>query len=263
MSNISLPNTIAGGQTMDPRPIQANFDEVERFINADVFLTDGTRPLSGNLTLPGPATAPAHAVQKAQLDTATATTTAAIAAAVATASADATTKKDEAIAAAATDATTKADTALASAKAYHDSNTGAAAAGVELKFVQDFVGTTRTTSTTAQSFLSTGNIVNTKAGYYIVSVSIDVSVLTLGGFGTAGTFTADLYVDGVVNSSAMIWAVSPNANVGHRVTLSKVWIISNPADTALFEVKVRQVGTDGSFKCDGANHSFIQALFVG
>jgi hypothetical protein len=250
MSDISLPNSIAGGQTMDPRPIQANFDEVEQFINDEVLFVDGSKAMTGNLTLPGPATASAHAVQKAQLDAVIATaTTNATTAANATAAA---------ISTAASDATTKSDAALVSAKAYTD-----AKAHIETQFVQDVVGTTRTTNTTAQSFLSTGNIVNTKAGYYIVSVSIDVSVLTLGGFGTAGTFTADLYVDGVVNSSAMIWAVSPNANVGHRVTLSKVWIISNPADTALFEVKVRQVGTDGSFKCDGANHSFIQALFVG
>lgn len=251
MSDISLPNSIAGGQTMDPRPIQANFDEVEQFINDEVLFVDGSKAMTGSLTLSGPATASAHAVQKAQLDAVIATaTTNATTAANATAAA---------ISTAASDATTKSNAALVSAKAYTD-----AKAHIETQFVQDIVGSVLTTTSTAQTFLTTGNIVNAKAGYYIVSVSLDVNIKTVGGYGLMDPFVADLWVDGVIHPSQIVWNHSPTGHVGARQTLSKVWIIYNPADTALFEVKVRQVGgTLGSYECDGANHSFIQALFVG
>ena len=68
MSNINVPNDIAGGQTMDPRPIQANFEEIETFINDDVFTVDAQKALEGKLTLFAAGTEPDHAVNKAQLD---------------------------------------------------------------------------------------------------------------------------------------------------------------------------------------------------
>jgi hypothetical protein len=68
MSNINVPNDIAGGQTMDPRPIQANFEEIEAFINDDVFTVDAQKALEGKLTLFAAGTEPDHAVNKAQLD---------------------------------------------------------------------------------------------------------------------------------------------------------------------------------------------------
>ena len=303
MATISLANQILSGQLMDPRPIQANFADIATFINDECFTIDGSKALTSALTLSGAGTAAGHAVNKSQMDAANAAiiatasankTTAAnaTAAVIATASAnkvtaanattaaistaagdastkkaeaitaaasDASTKKTQAISAAATDATTKSNAALVSAKAYTD-----AKAHIETQFVQDIVGSVLTTTSTAQTFLTTGNIVNAKAGYYIVSVSLDVNIKTVGGYGLMDPFVAELYVDGNVHGSQIVWDHSPNANIGARQTLTKVWIIANPADTALFQVKVRQVGgTLGSYECDGAYHSFIQALFVG
>ena len=258
MATFSLANQILAGGPMDPRPIEANFTDTATFINDNALTLDGSKALTGALTLFGPGTADGHAVNKAQMDVADD-------AIVATATANATIASDAttaAIATAASDATTKADAAAelgtANAKTYTDG------VKIETQFVQDILGSVLTTTSTAQTFLTTGNIVNAKSGYYIVSVCIDVNIKTVGGYGLMDAFVGELFVDGDPHPSQMVLDYQPNGNIGARQTLSKVWIIANPADTASFQVKVRQVGgTLGSYECDGANHSFIQVLFVG
>lgn len=251
MSNVNLPNNIAGGQTLDPRPIQANFEALKTFINNDVFTVDGARALTGALTLPGAGTADAHAVTKGQMDVADAAISATVTAG------DAAT-----LASAATDATTKADAAQAAA--ISAANTYADGVGVETQFVADlsYSGTLNTTSN-VQTFLDTGNITNTKAGVYIVSVTIDLSVAEVDN-GALNPFVGELYVDGVLQLNTMVWAPA-NPTVGDRFTLNNVWIVAAPASNTLdFKVKVRQAnGSAGAFGCNGSDHSFLSAVFVG
>ena len=265
MSSINLPNTISGGQTMDPRPIQANFDEVERFVNADVVVADGTKAMTGNLTLSGPGTAAAHAVNKDQLDAviATAVTDAATAASATTA----------AISTASADATTKADAAAvlgtADAKTYTDS------VKVYTGFTEDLSGVTSLyTGTTRQLFLDSGNITPTKAGHAIITVQVDITVNQLGGGNTSGVdgidaFIGELYVDGALNAKNIIW--HPQLpRLGERQTMSSTWIVARPtADT--FDVKFygrdTNVGAGGRYELMGGpaatSHSWIQCLMVG
>jgi hypothetical protein len=261
MSNVNLPNNIAGGQTLDPRPIQANFEALKTFINNDVFTVDGARALTGALTLPGAGTADAHAVTKGQMDVADAAISATVtandvAATAAISSGDAAT-----LASAATDATTKADAAQAAA--ISAANTYADGVGVETQFVADlsYPGTLTTTSN-VQTFLDTGNITNTKAGVYIVSVTIDLSVSAVDG--GLNPFVGELYVDGVLQLNTMVWAPA-NPTVGDRFTFNNVWIVAAPASNTLdFKVKVRQAsGNAGAFDCNGSDHSFLSAVFVG
>lgn len=68
MSTVSIPNQIQAGQPLDPRPVMANFDALASFINDDVLTLDGSKAMTGHLTLSGPGTAGGHAVTKAQLD---------------------------------------------------------------------------------------------------------------------------------------------------------------------------------------------------
>ena len=70
MSTVSIPNQIQAGQPLDPRPVMANFDVLASFINGDVLTLDGSKAMTGHLTLSGPGTAGGHAVTKAQLDSA-------------------------------------------------------------------------------------------------------------------------------------------------------------------------------------------------
>ena len=270
MSNVNLPNNIAGGQTLDPRPIQANFEALKTFINNDVFTVDGARALTGALTLPGAGTADAHAVTKGQMDTADAAISATVAAndaaqtaAVAAANTARTDGDAATLASAATDATTKAD--AAEAAAISAANTYADSVGVETQFTTDlsYSGTLNTTSN-VQTFLDTGNITNTKAGVYIVSVTIDLSISQVEANGGLNPFVGELYVDGVLQLNTMVWAPA-NATVGDRFTLNNVWIVAAPANNTLdFKVKVRQAnGSAGAFGCNGSDHSFLSAVFVG
>lgn len=263
MSDILLPNTIAGGQTMDPRPIQANFDEVEQFINGEVVFVDGSKAMTGSLTLPGPATASAHAVQKAQLDTviATATTDRATTATNKTIAADATTA---AIATAAATAQTKANAAAvlgtANAKTYTDS------VKVYTGFTEDLVGVTSLfTGTTRQLFLDSGGITPTKAGHAIITVQIDIQVNQLGAGGGIDAFIGELYVDDVLNLKNIIWHPQ-SVSLGERQTMSSTWIVARPANNA-FDVKFygrdTGAGAGGRYEMLGANHSWIQCLMVG
>jgi len=269
MSNVNLPNNIAGGQTLDPRPIQANFEALKTFINNDVFTVDGARALTGALTLPGAGTADAHAATKGQMDVAdaaiSATVTANDAAQTAAVAAANTARTDgdaATLASAATDATTKADAAQAAA--ISAANTYADGVGVETQFTTDlsYSGTLNTTSN-VQTFLDTGNITNTKAGVYIVSVTIDLSVAQVDG-GALNPFVGELYVDDVLQLNTMVWAPA-NPTVGDRFTLNNVWIVAAPANNTLdFKVKVRQAnGSAGAFGCNGSDHSFLSAVFVG
>ena len=68
MSTVAIPNEIRAGQSLDPRPVMANFDELALFINDDVLTLDGSKAMTGHLTLSGPGVAGGHAVTKAQLD---------------------------------------------------------------------------------------------------------------------------------------------------------------------------------------------------
>jgi len=68
MSTVVIPNEIRAGQSLDPRPVMANFDELALFINDDVLTLDGSKAMTGHLTLSGPGVAGGHAVTKAQLD---------------------------------------------------------------------------------------------------------------------------------------------------------------------------------------------------
>ena len=268
MSNVNLPNSIAGGQTLDPRPIQANFEALKTFINNDVFTVDGARALTGALTLPGAGTADAHAATKGQMDVADAAISATVAAndaaqtaAVAAANTARTDGDAATLASAATDATTKADAAQAAAIAA--ANTYADGVGAETQFIADlsYPGTLTTTGN-VQTFLDTGNITNTKAGVYIVSVTIDVSVSAVDG--GLNPFVGELYVDDVLQLNTMVWSPA-NPTVGDRITLNNVWIVAAPASNTLdFKVKVRQAnGSNGAFGCNGSDHSFLSAVFVG
>ena len=68
MSTVAIPNEIRAGQPLDPRPVMANFDALALFINDDVLTLDGSKAMTGHLTLSGPGVAGGHAVTKAQLD---------------------------------------------------------------------------------------------------------------------------------------------------------------------------------------------------
>lgn len=68
MSTVVIPNEIRAGQSLDPRPVMANFDELALFVNDDVLTLDGSKAMTGHLTLSGPGVAGGHAVTKAQLD---------------------------------------------------------------------------------------------------------------------------------------------------------------------------------------------------
>ena len=68
MADLNLPNTIEPLTSMDPRPIQANFQAIETHANDDVVHRDGSRSMTGALTLPGPPTADAHAATKGYVD---------------------------------------------------------------------------------------------------------------------------------------------------------------------------------------------------
>ena len=261
MANLSLANQILAGQPMDPRPINANFTDIETFINDEVFTVDGSKALTSALTLAGAGTAAGHAVNKAQMDAADAAISATVtandvAATAAISSGDAAT-----LASAATDATTKA--AAAQAAAISAANTYADSVGVETQFVADlsYPGTLTTTSN-VQTFLDTGNITNTKAGVYIVSVTIDLTVSAVDG--GLNPFVGELYVDGVLQLNTMVWSPAV-ATVGDRFTFNNVWIVAAPANNTLdFKVKVRQAsGNAGAFDCNGSDHSFLSAVFVG
>lgn len=246
MATISLANQIVAGGPMDPRPINANFSDIVTFINDEVFTTDGSKALSGTLTLGAAATADGHAVQKSQLDAEAATAAAAAAAAVVTASNDATSKADAAEAA-----------AVVTANAYTDS------VAVETDFTTDVAAGQLVTTSTPQTFLDTGSFTNTKAGVYIVTASVDVIVNTLTS-GQINAFVGELYVDDVAQSNTMVWHPLP-PTLGTRMTVSHVWIVSAPAGSTLdFKLKAWQdTGGSGSYLCDGSNHSFLSALFVG
>lgn len=247
MSSINLPNNISGGQTMDPQPIMANFNEVERFVNDDVVVADGTKAMDGNLTLNVPGTAAAHAVRKDQLD-----------AVISTAASDATTKADAA-----------AVLGTADAKTYTDS------VKVYTGFTEDLSGVASLyTGTAGQIFLDSGNITPTKAGHAIITVQIDITVNQLGGGNTSGVdgidaFIGELYVDGVLNRKNIIWAPQL-PNLGERQTMSSTWIVARPTANT-FDVKFygrdTNAGAGGRYELMGGSaatsHSWIQCLMVG
>ena len=247
MANLSLANQILAGQSMDPRPIQANFTDIVTFINDEVFTVDGTKALTSALTLAGPGVADGHAVQKSQLDAAVTKAEDELSVGLISAESDATTKADAAEAA-----------AVVTANAYTDTK------AIETDFATDVTAGSLETTGTAALFLDTGNITNTKAGHYIITVTLDVAVHTVAAGPALNAFIGELHVKNVMQLNQMVWHPLP-ATVGTRVTLSSTWIVTAGAGNTLdFQVKVLQAaGGQGSYMCDGSSHSFISALFVG
>ena len=258
MATFSLANQILAGGPMDPRPIEANFTDTATFINDNALTLDGSKALTGALTLFGPGTADGHAVNKAQMD-------AADDAIVATATANATIASDAttaAIATAASDATTKADAAAvlgtADAKTYTDS------VKVYTEFTADQDGVTNhLTNTIPTVILDSGSITPTKAGHAIVVVTIDVEVYALTG-GALSAFSGQLKVDDVIQpDQAMIWVPNP-PTLGNRQTMSQTWIVARDSgDPFDCKFEVRQVAGDGQYRIDGQYHTYMHCLMVG
>jgi len=240
MASLNIPNDIVDAALIEAIDHQQNYQEIETHVNANLVNKDGSVGMAGPLLLNATATAPLEAVGLAQME-------AADTAAVATASADATAKADAAEAA-----------AVVTANAYTDTK------AIETDFATDVTAGSLDTTGTAALFLDTGNITNTKAGHYIITVTLDVKVQTVAAGPTVSAFIGELHVKNVMQLNQMVWHPLP-ATAGSRVTLSQTWIVTAGAGTTLdFQVKVRQdVGGTGSYRCDGSNHSFISALFVG
>lgn len=240
MASLNIPNDIVDAALVEAIDHQQNYQEIETHVNANLVNKDGSVGMAGPLLLNATATAPLEAVGLAQME-------AADTAAVATASADATAKADAAEAA-----------AVVTANAYTDTR------GVETDFATDVAAGNLETTSTATLFLDTGNITNTKAGHYIITVTLDVAVHTVAAGPALNAFIGELHVKDVLQLNQMVWHPLP-ATVGTRATLSQTWIVAAGAGNTLdFQVKVLQAaGGQGSYMCDGSTHSFISALFVG
>ena len=257
MSTVSIPNQIQTGQPLDPRPVMANFDALASFANDDVLTLDGSKAMTGHLTLSGPGTAGGHAVTKAQLDDAGGD-----------AAADATAKADKALVDANADATAKADKALADAKIYSDEQK------VKVAYAADLSAVQVVTSETAQEVLGV-TASAPRAGHFVVTATIDVRVNTLGavdsgGAGFAEIFIGELKVKGAVQSQQMIWYpgrsyAETGGGAGERCTISQTWIVPVAAGSTALQVSARhnKVNQGGSFLCTTEQHTYIQALFVG
>lgn len=239
MTSLNVPNDIVDGALVEAIDHQQNYQEIETHINDHLINKDASVAMVGELLLAGSATAALGATTKAQMEAADAAVTST----------------------AASDATTKADAALVSAKAYSDG-----LSHIETQRVIDNVGAYYTTTSTPTNFLVTPTLTNAKAGYYIVSVSLDVTLLTRGYLGDMDPFVATLTVSGSsTDTSQIIWDHGADTHTGNRQTLSKVWILPAAAGARTFTVKVYQVGgTLGDYRVDGTSpHSSITALFVG
>ena len=233
MTSLNVPNDIVDGALVEAIDHQQNYQEIETHVNGHLINKDASVAMVGQLLLASAATAPLGATTKAQMATADAAS----------------------VSTAATDATTKADAAVVTANAYTDVEK------VELAYVKDDEGAAAlVTATIDQTFLDTGVLANTKAGHYIVAATVDV---TLSNVSSPGSFVATLFVAGNPEGATMVWL--PNGlHLGERVTLSNTWIIPVDASSSQdFQIKVRQIGATGSYTCDGLNHSFVTALFVG
>jgi microcystin-dependent protein len=68
MSTIPPLNTIANATPLDATPVHQNFQSIAAYIDAEVIVKDGTKAMTGALTLPGPPTAPLHAATKGYVD---------------------------------------------------------------------------------------------------------------------------------------------------------------------------------------------------
>lgn len=233
MTSLNVPNDIVDGALVEAIDHQQNYQEIETHVNGHLINKDASVAMVGQLLLADAATASLGATTKAQMDTADAAS----------------------VSTAATDATTKADAAVVTANAYTDVEK------VELAYVKADLGAAALVTTTIpQTFLDTGVLANTKAGHYIVAATVDV---TLSNVSSPGAFVAALFVAGVEEASTMVWAPH-GLHLGERVTLSNTWIIPVIAGQSRdFQIRVRQIAPTGSYTCDGLNHSFVTALFVG
>ena len=240
MASLNIPNDIVDAALIEAIDHQQNYQEIETHVNANLVNKDGSVGMTGPLLLNGTATSSLEAVGLGQMEAADGVV-------AADASSDATAKADAAEAA-----------AVVTANAYTDSR------AVETDFVTDLAGGQVETTSNVQTFLDTGNMTNTKAGHYIVSVTIDVAVHTVDAGPSLNPFVAELHVDGVLQLNTMVWHPHPYTALD-RVTLNNAWIVAAPASNTLdFKVKVRQAaGNNGSYMCNGSDHSFISALFVG
>jgi hypothetical protein len=270
VATLNIPNTIDDESLIEASEHQQNYDAISTFANNSVLHTDGTKGMNFGvqLMLGIEATSPLGAVTKSQLDAATGSSESGA---------------DETLAAAALDATAKAANAKTGAivvsNAYTDAKVAAIPAPVGgggggggttnttvdiyKGFVSDQVGSTWNSSANASAILNSYNITPTKAGYAIVTATVDVSVSSVKS-GAIDTFVGELYVGGVADPKAMIWRPSP-PQVGDRRTISQTWIVARPVGVT-FDVQLRtkQVGGGyGRYQVLGAEHTYLTCLVIG
>jgi hypothetical protein len=270
VATLNIPNTIDDNALVEASEHQQNYDAIKAFANTAVLHTDGTKGMNAGvqLLLGIAATSPLGAVTKSQLDENLETTGAATVNAIATAATDATTKADAAIA-----------SATATARAYTDSkvaaippSTGGGGGGgtttnttvdIYKGFIGDQTANTWNSTTSPVTLLDTANVTPGKAGFAIITATVDVAVSSVVG-GNIDTFVGELYIGGAMESKNMIWRPAP-PQVGARQTLSQTWIVSRPAGVS-FDVQLRckQVGSGaGRYQIVGANHTYLQCLVIG
>lgn len=250
--SLNLPNAIAPGQSMDPRPIQANFDAIESAINDDLIHRDGSRSMTAALTLSGNPTAGLHASTKQYVDAAVAAIQDDADAAQATAD-DAMPKAGGTFTGAPIWASDPSGVNQLTRKSYVDAE-AAKYATVHDALQDEGSGTAwvTTTATTVASVAKSG------AGSYMVVAVGDFDFIS-GGDGTDhAQCVVELEVDGVTQSSVGAWRPSHWGERGQAV-------VTHAADLGsgshTFNLRVRKTGATGSFEVNRA-HCKITVLQV-
>lgn len=259
MASLNLPNTISPGNTMDPRPIQANFDEIESKFNTDVIHVDGSRAMTAALTLVGAPTAGLHAATKQYVDAQDAVVDAVADAAQAAADA----------AQAAADSklpltggtvtghiTRAADPTSAShlaRKSYVDSK--AASYETSHDAIEDAGGITAPLTTSYKEICSITKTVSRSTSFLICGTA------DFGSTGSTGaTCVGELRINGVAQPGLIVFGVTAD---GQRATVAQNWATDLGAGTHTFKLYVKINSGSGFVRDPSGSHTKLNVIAVG